>query len=181
MVASEEECVEAARTAVGLIKLLPRGDYAWIWLLLYYYVSGIVVLLASILRHPQAVSAQSDLDLVRPLILLLKDLAVKPSTTKLERVYDFCFDLESRAEAAIHRNVMLGNEVKITHDALAMAGDLTADDLLDDTIHQRLISGAGSDGIRGPEENTDGLDKWDSNQYGMDYDFTDDVRLGMRE
>ena len=177
MVASEEECLEAARTAIGLIKLLPRGDYAWIWLLLYYYVSGIVIILAHILRHPQADSALSDLDLVRPLIILLKDLAAQPSTAKLERVYDFCLDLEDRAKAAIHSTISTVNNMKTTQNTLALAGDLTADDLLDDTVHEWLVSGFDSNGVGRSEGGTDDLENWDLNQYGMEHDFVNNSRL----
>nr|POE56226.1 putative transcriptional regulatory protein [Quercus suber] len=71
-------CVNAARTSIELIRYIPQGDYACVWLILYYPVSALVTLFANILQNPQDVRARSDTKLmasvVKFLTLLERDL-----------------------------------------------------------------------------------------------------------
>jgi hypothetical protein len=70
-------------------------------LLLRYYVSGLVLLLASILHSPQESMAQSDMQLIEPLLRLLDSLQGYTSGTDLRRMCAICTNLERRALAAI--------------------------------------------------------------------------------
>jgi hypothetical protein len=110
-------CLPAARLAVRLVNLIPRGDYACIWLLLHYYITAVVILLAKIINHPQDQSAATDMALVGPLLRLLESLSVGDSMEggdDLNNLQDFSLGLERKARIALE-NVQL---------ALIKAGEL---------------------------------------------------------
>lgn len=97
-------CLPAARLAVKLVSLLPRGEYACIWLLLDFYASALVILLANIIQHPSDSSASVDMESIEPLLRLLESLFVDDSMEggeDLRRIQAFCKFLEGKAVAAL--------------------------------------------------------------------------------
>lgn len=65
-------CVNAARTSISLIRYIPQGDYACVWLIIYYPVSALVTLFANILQNPQDARARSDLKLMSSVVAFLR-------------------------------------------------------------------------------------------------------------
>jgi hypothetical protein len=97
-------CLPAARLAVRLVSVIPRGDYACIWLVLHHYVSAVVILLANIIQHPQDQSANTDMALVEPLLRLLKSLSIADSMEggeDLHSLQEFSLSLEHKARTAL--------------------------------------------------------------------------------
>jgi hypothetical protein len=97
-------CLPAARLAVKLVSLLPRGQYACIWLLLDFYASALVILLANVIQHPNDVSAKADMESVEPLLRLLESLFVDHEMEggeNLARIQAFCKFLEGKAVTAL--------------------------------------------------------------------------------
>lgn len=97
-------CLPAARLAVRLLSLLPRGDYACVWLLLHFYVSAVVILMANIIQHPRDQSAHSDMELIEPLLRLLGSLSVADLMVggeDLPNLQAFCLSLEHKARTAL--------------------------------------------------------------------------------
>jgi Fungal specific transcription factor domain/Fungal Zn(2)-Cys(6) binuclear cluster domain len=97
-------CLPAARLAVKLVGLLPRGQYACIWLLLDYYASALVILLANIIQHPNDASARADMESIGPLLRLLESLYVgheMEGGEELGRIQAFCKFLEGKALTAL--------------------------------------------------------------------------------
>lgn len=97
-------CLPAARLAVRLVSLIPRGDYACIWLLLHYYVSAVVILLANIINHPQDQSAATDMALVGPLLRILESLSTEEPLEceeVLQSLQQFSLGLERKARTAL--------------------------------------------------------------------------------
>ncbi|KAK3065863.1 hypothetical protein LTS18_002300, partial [Coniosporium uncinatum] len=67
-------CVSAARASIHLIKYIPQGDFACVWLILYYPVSSLVTLFANILQNPQDGRARADLKLMNLVVNFLSML-----------------------------------------------------------------------------------------------------------
>ena len=70
-------------------------------LILYYYVSGLVMLLANIIHNPEQEMARADMELVGPLLRLLDLLAENAKTEDINRIRKFCMELERRATIAL--------------------------------------------------------------------------------
>lgn len=96
-------CVSAARTSIHLIKYIPPGDYAFVWLILYYPVSALVTLFANILQNPQDVRARADLKLVALVVEFLHKIAIEDSTGSMNRMFSVCRDLERIAGLVLDR------------------------------------------------------------------------------
>lgn len=97
-------CLPAARLAVRLVSLLPRGDYACMWLLLHFYISAVVILLANIIQHPKDDSASTDMELIEPLLRLFDSLTIGHSMDggeDLRKLQAFCLSLELKAKLGL--------------------------------------------------------------------------------
>jgi len=98
-------CVNAARTSIGLIRYIPQGDYACVWLVLYYPVSALVTLFANILQNPQDARARSDLKLMSSVVSFLTMLErdVSEANGNVRRMLSVCSEFERIARVALDK------------------------------------------------------------------------------
>ncbi|OQO03186.1 hypothetical protein B0A48_11441 [Cryoendolithus antarcticus] len=98
-------CVNAARTSIGLIRYIPQGDYACVWLVLYYPVSSLVTLFANILQNPQDARARSDLKLMSSVVAFLQMLEqnVQESNGNVRRMLSVCAEFERIAKVVLDK------------------------------------------------------------------------------
>ncbi|KAK5136365.1 hypothetical protein LTR08_003491 [Meristemomyces frigidus] len=99
-------CVNAARTSIGLVRFIPRGDYACVWLILYYPVSALVTLFANILQNPQDARARSDLKLMSSVVDFLAMLAGDVhggSNGNVRRMLTICAEFDRIAGVVLER------------------------------------------------------------------------------
>lgn len=98
-------CVNAARTSIGLIRYIPQGDYACVWLILYYPVSALVTLFANILQNPQDTRARSDLRLMSSVVSFLTMLErdVSEANTNIRRMLSVCAEFERIATIVLNK------------------------------------------------------------------------------
>ncbi|KAH7305653.1 fungal-specific transcription factor domain-containing protein [Rhexocercosporidium sp. MPI-PUGE-AT-0058] len=83
-------CIEEARKALKLLLVTPQGDFACIWVVLHIFVSATTTLLTHILSDPLHPLAQSDLQLIEPLLSLLGLLSMQGKNAKVEGMYESC-------------------------------------------------------------------------------------------
>lgn len=90
-------------------------------LILYHYVSGLVMLLANIIHNPEQETARDDMELVEPLLRLLNMLAEETRTEDIYRIRKFCVELERRTRIAlgkVHSNDIAGPKRKRVFDSM---------------------------------------------------------------
>lgn len=80
-------CVQAARASINLIRYIPAGDYAIVWLVIYYPVSSLLALFANILQNPLDARARSDLKLINVVVEFLAQVHAEDSTGSIGRMY----------------------------------------------------------------------------------------------
>ncbi|TKA61157.1 hypothetical protein B0A55_11570 [Friedmanniomyces simplex] len=98
-------CVNAARTSIGLVRYIPQGDYACVWLVLYYPVSALVTLFANILQNPQDARARSDLKLMSSVVSFLTMLErdVNEANGNVRRMLSVCAEFERIARVVLDK------------------------------------------------------------------------------
>ncbi|EGP88277.1 uncharacterized protein MYCGRDRAFT_10667, partial [Zymoseptoria tritici IPO323] len=98
-------CVNAARTSIALIRYIPQGDYACVWMILYYPVSALVTLFANILQNPQDARARSDLKLMSSVVSFLTMLErdVSEPNSSVRRMLSVCAEFERIARVALDK------------------------------------------------------------------------------
>ncbi|KAK3723532.1 hypothetical protein LTR37_001784 [Vermiconidia calcicola] len=98
-------CVNAARTSIGLIRYIPQGDYACVWLVLYYPVSSLVTLFANILQNPQDVRARGDLRLMSSVVSFLTMLErdAAEANGNVRRMLSVCSEFERIAKVVLDK------------------------------------------------------------------------------
>ncbi|KAK0336900.1 hypothetical protein LTR59_006100 [Friedmanniomyces endolithicus] len=98
-------CVYAARTSIGLVRYIPQGDYACVWLVLYYPVSALVTLFANILQNPQDARARSDLKLMSSVVSFLTMLErdVNEANGNVRRMLSVCAEFERIARVVLDK------------------------------------------------------------------------------
>ncbi|OCK96048.1 uncharacterized protein K441DRAFT_554358 [Cenococcum geophilum 1.58] len=87
-------CVQAARASIHLIRYIPKGDYACVWLIIYYPVSALVTLFANILQNPQDSRARSDLKLMNLVVSFLGLLCTGEENGSVRRMLSVCAEFE---------------------------------------------------------------------------------------
>lgn len=96
-------CVQAARASINLIKYIPQGDFACVWLILYYPVSSLVTLFANILQNPQDPRARADLKLMSVVVNFLSHICVNEGTGNLQRMHIVCSEFDRIAKVVLDR------------------------------------------------------------------------------
>ncbi|KAK5173728.1 uncharacterized protein LTR77_002409 [Saxophila tyrrhenica] len=98
-------CVNAARTSIGLIRYIPQGDYACVWLILYYPVSALVTLFANILQNPQDVRARGDLRLMNSVcsFLTMLERDTTEANGNVRRMLSVCSEFERIAKVVLDK------------------------------------------------------------------------------
>ncbi|KAJ5239432.1 hypothetical protein N7468_004051 [Penicillium chermesinum] len=97
-------CVSAARTTIHLIKYIPQGDFACVWLIVYYPVSALVTLFANILQNPNDARARSDVKLMNVVVNFLSTLVSDESNGSIKRMLSLCGEFERIAKVVLDKN-----------------------------------------------------------------------------
>jgi hypothetical protein len=96
-------CVTAARASINLIKYIPQGDFACVWLILYYPVSALVTLFANILQNPNDARARSDVKLMSVVVSFLSTLVSDESNGSIKRMLGLCGEFERIAKVVLDK------------------------------------------------------------------------------
>ncbi|PNS20150.1 hypothetical protein CAC42_5600 [Sphaceloma murrayae] len=96
-------CVNAARTSISLIRYVPQGDHACVWLVLYYPISALVTLFANVLQNPQDIRARSDVRLMSSVVEFLTMLAAEESHGHVRRMLSLCVEFERISRMALEK------------------------------------------------------------------------------
>ncbi|KAJ5703428.1 transcriptional regulator family: Fungal Specific TF [Penicillium malachiteum] len=96
-------CVSAARASINLIKYIPQGDFACVWLILYYPVSALVTLFANILQNPNDARARSDVKLMGVVVNFLSTLVSDESNSSIKRMLSLCGEFERIAKVVLDK------------------------------------------------------------------------------
>ncbi|KAJ5094569.1 hypothetical protein N7456_010430 [Penicillium angulare] len=97
-------CVTAARASINLIKYIPQGDFACVWLILYYPVSALVTLFANILQNPTDARARSDVKLMNVVVNFLSTLVSDESNGSIKRMLSLCGEFERIAKVVLDKS-----------------------------------------------------------------------------
>ncbi|KAJ9659351.1 hypothetical protein H2201_007376 [Coniosporium apollinis] len=99
-------CVQAARASIHLIKYIPQGDFACVWMIIYFPVSALVTLFANILQNPQDTRARSDLKLMNLVVSFLSMLCSDEengSNGSIRRMLSVCSEFERIAKVVLDK------------------------------------------------------------------------------
>ncbi|KAJ5156090.1 hypothetical protein N7492_008893 [Penicillium capsulatum] len=96
-------CVTAARASINLIKYIPQGDFACVWLIIYYPVSALVTLFANILQNPSDARARSDVKLMNVVVNFLSTLVSDESNGSIKRMLGLCGEFERIAKVVLDK------------------------------------------------------------------------------
>ncbi|KAK5554655.1 hypothetical protein LTR46_007381 [Exophiala xenobiotica] len=105
-------CVSAARASIHLIKYIPQGDFACVWLILYFPVSALVTLFANILQNPQDTRARADIKLMDLVVNFLTTIAHDEGTGSLNRMLTVCSEFARIARVVIDKAEKEGSKRK---------------------------------------------------------------------
>ncbi|KAJ9634296.1 hypothetical protein H2204_006373 [Knufia peltigerae] len=105
-------CVSAARASIHLIKYIPQGDFACVWLVLYFPVSALVTLFANILQNPQDTRARADIKLMDLVVNFLSNVAHDEGTGSLNRMLTVCSEFARIARVVIEKAEKEGSKRK---------------------------------------------------------------------
>ncbi|KIW27147.1 uncharacterized protein PV07_06914 [Cladophialophora immunda] len=105
-------CVSAARASIHLIKYIPQGDFACVWLILYFPVSALVTLFANILQNPQDTRARADIKLMDLVVNFLSNVAHDEGTGSLNRMLTVCSEFARIARVVIEKAEKEGSKRK---------------------------------------------------------------------
>lgn len=105
-------CVSAARASIHLIKYIPQGDFACVWLVLYFPVSALVTLFANILQNPQDTRARADIKLMDLVVSFLTNVSHDEDTGSLNRMLTVCGEFARIARVVIDKAEKEGSKRK---------------------------------------------------------------------
>ncbi|KAH0562606.1 hypothetical protein GP486_002712 [Trichoglossum hirsutum] len=130
-------CVSAARASIHLIRYIPQGDYACVWLIVYYPVSALVTLFANILQNPNDVRARSDIKLMNLVVNFLSMLTSDEENGSVRRMLGICAEFERIAKVVLDRadRESSSRRKRKTHDDEAKAYQTLTPDTNRSTPH----------------------------------------------
>ncbi|KAF5660714.1 Mut3p-like transcriptional activator [Fusarium heterosporum] len=96
-------CTAAARASVSLLKYVPQGDFACVWMILYFPVSALVTLFGNILQNPLDPRAKSDTRLMNVVVTFLSMLGPEAEQGGVHRMLGICAEFERIAKAVIDK------------------------------------------------------------------------------
>ncbi|KAK5945477.1 hypothetical protein PMZ80_002682 [Knufia obscura] len=105
-------CVQAARASIHLIKYIPQGDFACVWLIMYFPVSALVTIFANILQNPQDARARSDCKLMDLVVNFLTNIVAEESTGSFKRMLTICSEFTRIARLCLDKAEKEGNKRK---------------------------------------------------------------------
>ncbi|SPJ86766.1 related to transcriptional activator Mut3p [Fusarium torulosum] len=96
-------CTAAARASVSLLKYVPQGDFACVWMILYFPVSALVTLFGNILQNPLDPRAKPDTRLMNIVVTFLSMLGQEAEQGGVHRMLGICAEFERIAKAVIDK------------------------------------------------------------------------------
>ena len=105
-------CVAAARASIHLIKYIPQGDFACVWLILYFPVSALVTIFANILQNPQDTRARADIKLMDLVVNFLSNVVTDEGSGSLKRMLSICAEFARIARVVIDKAEKDGSKRK---------------------------------------------------------------------
>jgi hypothetical protein len=105
-------CVAAARASIHLIKYIPQGDFACVWLILYFPVSALVTIFANILQNPQDARARADIKLMDLVVNFLGNVVADEGSGSLKRMLSICAEFARIARVVIDKAEKDGSKRK---------------------------------------------------------------------
>lgn len=105
-------CVAAARASIHLIKYIPQGDFACVWLIIYFPVSALVTVFANILQNPQDARARADIKLMDLVVNFLTNVVADEGSGSLKRMLSICTEFARIARIVIDKAEKDGSKRK---------------------------------------------------------------------
>jgi hypothetical protein len=105
-------CVAAARASIHLIKYIPQGDFACVWLILYFPVSALVTIFANILQNPQDARARADIKLMDLVVNFLSNVVADEGSGSLKRMLSICAEFARIARVVLDKAEKEGSKRK---------------------------------------------------------------------
>jgi len=105
-------CVSAARASIHLIKYIPQGDFACVWLILYFPVSSLVTIFANILQNPQDARARADIKLMDLVVNFLSNIVTEEGSGSMKRMLNICSEFSRIAKVVIDKAEREGTKRK---------------------------------------------------------------------
>lgn len=105
-------CVQAARASIHLIKYIPQGDFACVWLVIYFPVSALVTIFANILQNPQDARARADVKLMELVVNFLTNIVAEEGTGSFKRMLTVCSEFTRIARVVLDRAEKEGQKRK---------------------------------------------------------------------
>ncbi|RMD42820.1 hypothetical protein DV735_g2306, partial [Chaetothyriales sp. CBS 134920] len=96
-------CVTAARASINLIKYIPQGDFACVWLIIYFPVSALVTIFANILQNPQDPRARTDIKLMDLVVNFLSNVVADEGSGSLKRMHSVCKEFARIARVVLDK------------------------------------------------------------------------------
>ncbi|KAM3459483.1 hypothetical protein MY5147_002781 [Beauveria neobassiana] len=93
----------AARASISLLKYVPQGDFACVWLILYFPVSALVTLFGNILQNPLDVRARSDTRLMELVVTFLSMLGQEAEQGGVHRMLGVCSEFVRIAKSVVEK------------------------------------------------------------------------------
>lgn len=105
-------CVAAARASIHLIKYIPQGDFACVWLIIYFPVSALVTIFANILQNPQDARARADIKLMDLVVNFLSNVVSDEGSGSLKRMLSICAEFARIARVVLDKAEKEGSKRK---------------------------------------------------------------------
>lgn len=117
-------CVAAARASIHLIKYIPQGDFACVWLIIYFPVSALVTIFANILQNPQDARTRADIKLMDLVVNFLTNVVSDEGSGSLKRMLSICSEFARIARIVIDKAEKDGSrrKRKVNADDLQRSG-----------------------------------------------------------
>lgn len=117
-------CVAAARASIHLIKYIPQGDFACVWLIIYFPVSALVTIFANILQNPQDARTRADIKLMDLVVNFLTNVVSDEGSGSLKRMLSICSEFARIARIVIEKAEREGSrrKRKVNADDLQRTG-----------------------------------------------------------
>ncbi|KAI5461332.1 fungal-specific transcription factor domain-containing protein [Mariannaea sp. PMI_226] len=94
-------CTSAARASINLLRYVPQGDFACVWMILYFPVSALVTLFGNILQNPLDPRAKADNRSMDTVVTFLSMLGQEAEQGGVHRMLGICSEFERIAKAVI--------------------------------------------------------------------------------
>ena len=124
--------MKAARASLHLFKMLPQGKTPCMWLLVDYFISAVVIILAGIIYDSSYSMGWEDLQLIEPVLANIDILAAHGDSERLNHVRANCVELIKAAT-----NVLEQAGMRRTQNSTQPSGQST---FLDEEVFNGLQS-----------------------------------------